>query len=381
MKNKKQNAHIKNILVINVGSSSLKFALFRKNRKISALLSGKCERIGERKSLVFFKDSKGRQHTIKKNISDYKKASDIILEILEKNRLIFDIIAHRVVHGGKLQQPTLITKKVEDIIEKFSVFAPLHNPYELEVIKIFRKLKRPQYAVFDTSFYSTLPEKAYTYAIPIKIAKKLDIRRYGFHGTSHKFVSKDFKGKTITCHLGNGSSIAAIKDGKAIDTTMGLTPLEGLMMATRSGDIDPGLVLFLESKGYDLDKMLNSESGFKAFSDYTDLRDILKRLDNKNISLAFDIFIYKIIKYIGAYVAVLDGLDNLIFTAGIGENMPLVRKKICDNLSYLGLRIDQESNRKNLAVISSSESNIKVYVRKTNEEYLIANEVISKNGR
>jgi len=369
----------KNILVINVGSSSLKFALFEKNKKndLSILTSGKYERIGSSKS-CFISEDANKTITIKKRIPNYNEAVKKLTKLLKEKDFSFDIIAHRVVHGGKLNKVSKINKKVEKIIHEFSVFAPLHNPYELEVIKIFKKFKKPQYAVFDTSFYSTLPEKAYVYPIPLKLSKKFNLRRYGFHGTSHKFVSEGLKGKTITCHLGNGSSITAIKDGIAIDNTLGLTPLEGLMMATRSGDLDPGLVLFLESKGYDMNKILNFESGFKAFSKYTDLRDILKRLDNKKIKLAFEIFIYRIIKYIGAYSATLNGLDNLVFTAGIGENIPIIREKICENLYYLGVKIDKKANQMNKEIISLPSSKIKIYVKKTNEEFIIAKEVSLK---
>jgi acetate kinase len=362
---------IKNLLVLNVGSSSLKFCMFVKRKNV---LSGKCDRIGQKESYIEFKDQV-MSKTVKKRISGFRAAVNEVMNLIERKDIDFDAIAHRVVHGGRFEKPCLITKDVENEVKRFSEFAPLHNVPELEVIKICRKFKKPQYAVFDTAFFSTMPEKAYTYAIPLKIAKKFDIRRYGFHGTSHKTISRGLKGKTITCHLGAGCSISAIKNGKAIDTSMGLTPLEGLMMQTRAGDVDPGLIIFLDSKGYDTNKILNHESGFKAFSEFVDIRDILVNLNDRNVRLALDIFVYRIVKYIGAYTAALTGLDNLVFTAGIGENVPFIRELICNHLSYLGVKFDDDKNRKNERLISAKNSKVKVYVIKTNEEESIAEEV------
>ena len=361
-----------NILVINAGSSSLKFAFFKDKSK---LISGNCERIGSKKSFFRYTDNNGKKEE-KADIPNHQSGVKIILNLLESKKLSFEAIGHRVVHGGPLEKTSLITAKVEKIIEKYSSFAPLHNPYQLKVIKEFKKFKKRQYAVFDTAFFANIPDTEKIYPIPWQISKKYNLRRYGFHGSSHRFVSEGLKGKTITCHLGNGSSISAIKDGKVISNSMGLTPLAGVMMATRPGDLDPGLVLFLKEKGYDMEKLLNFQSGFKSFSPYTDLRDIFERLSNPKIKLAFDIFINRIVKYIGAYSALLNGLDNLVFTAGIGENSFLVREKICQNLSYLGVRLDNNKNKKNDFIISSSNSKVKVYVKKTDEETIIANQIV-----
>ena len=232
----------------------------------------------------------------------------------------------------------------------------MHNIPELKVIQECKKLNKKQYAVFDTAFFSDLSEKAKIYSIPLKITKKFNFKRYGFHGISHKYVSQGLKGKTIVLHLGNGCSISAINNSKPIDTSMGLTPLEGLMMGTRAGDIDAGLILFLEKKGYNMNEMLNFQSGFKGLTGYTDFRDILKTLKNPKSKLAYDIFVYKIVKYIGAYIAALGGLDNLVFTGAIGENSSLLRKQVLKNLSYLKHRF-------------------KVHVIKTDEEMQIAREV------
>ncbi len=357
-----------NILVFNTGSSSVKFALFQNSKKI---IFGKCDRIKNPNSHLVINNY---QKVIPKKIQSFEKAAEIIIEFLQSKNLFFSKIAHRVVHGGAIKKPSLINKKIKKTIKEYSQFAPLHNPPELEVIDYCKKFKKPQYAVFDTAFFEGLPEKSKTYAIPKKIIKKFKIRRYGFHGISHKFVSQNLKGKTITCHLGNGVSIAAIKNKKPIDTSMGLTPLEGLMMGTRAGNLDPGLLLFLEKKSYNLDKILNNESGFKALTNKTDIRDIISSKD-KHSKLAIEIFIYKVIEYIGAYIAALEGLDNLVFTGGIGENIPEIRKKICNNFSFMGLKIDNNKNSRNSYLISEKSSKIKVYVIKTDEEMMIMREV------
>ena len=363
---------MKNILIFNAGSSSLKFALFSLSKNPIKLLFGKCDRISHKKSQIVINNY---EKVIYKKIPNFKKATQNILELLNTKNIHFDLIAHRVVHGGNIKKTSLINKKIIKIIQKNIQFAPLHNPQELEIINYCKKLKKPQYVMFDTSFYSNLPLISSTYPIPIELSKKLNLKKYGFHGISHKFVSQNLKGKTISCHLGNGASITAIKNNKPIDTSMGLTPLEGIMMATRAGDLDPGLIIFLEKKGYDVNKILNHKSGFKAFSNITDIREIIAHQKNPKIKLGLDIFIYKIIKYIGAYTAALNGLDNLVFTGGIGENIPQIRKRICDNLSFLGIKIDKTKNNKNSEIISLKNSKIKVFIKKTNEEELIAKEV------
>ncbi|MFH1358599.1 MAG: acetate/propionate family kinase [archaeon] len=362
---------VKKILVFNAGSSSLKFALFYGNEM---RLFGKCDRIGSSKSHLVINNY---EKVVNIQIKNFNIAIKIIKDIIKEEKYEFDVIGHRVVHGGFLKKTSKINSKVENVIKKYSDFAPLHNPNELLVINACKKLRKPQYAVFDTSFFSNLPEKSKVYPIPKEISKKFNIRRYGFHGISHKFVSKGLGGKTVTCHLGNGASVCAIENKNVIDTSMGLTPLEGIMMGTRAGDLDPGLIIFLQKKGYNLDKILNYESGFKAIFGKTDIRDVVSS-KSKSAKLALDIFTYKLAKYIGAYAAAMNGLDNLVFTGGIGENIPIVRKKVCDYLLFLGLKIDKVKNNKNLRLISEKRSKVKVYVIKTNEELAIAKEILNE---
>lgn len=357
----------KKLLVINTGSTSIKFSLFNGKERIC---KGECERIGMEKSLVTFNNK-----TEERKIANFESALKIIVNKLNEKDLRFEIVAHRVVHGGSLTKTCLYDKKVERIIKDYAQFAPLHNLYELEVIKICEKLGKKQYVSFDTSFFSDLPEKSKIYAIPRSISEKYKIRRYGFHGISHKASCQNLKGKTIVCHLGSGCSISANVNGKPVDCSMGFTPMEGVIMGTRAGDIDAGLVLFLKKQGYDMERILNFESGLKAFSRDPDMRFITENLDKKEINLCFTMFIYKIQKYIGAYAAALNGLDNLVFTGAIGENSIISRKEICKNLSYLGLQIDEQRNKNAKEIISLDKSKIKVYVKKTDEEKEIADEV------
>lgn len=347
---KKKN---KQILVFNVGSSSIKYSLFRNLKKIN---SGNKERL--------------------KTKEDYKKAVIEILEKFKGERI--NLIAHRVVHGGDLNKPSKINKEIKKKIKNFSEFAPLHNPKQLMVIELIEKnSKIPQYALFDTMFFSNLPEVSKNYAIPKQLTEKLNIRRYGFHGFSHHYVSKGLKGKTITCHLGSGSSISAIINGKPIDTSMGLTPLEGLIMGTRSGDIDPGIILYLEKKGYNANEILNKKSGLKGICGHNDFRDILKKMNkNKDCKLAYDMFVYRIIKIIGSYIAAINGLDNLVFTAAIGENVPGLRRDICNQLKFMRIKLNEKKNKLNSEIISSITSKVKVFVKKTNEEKMIVEEVL-----
>ncbi len=339
------------ILVFNVGSSSIKYSLF-KNYEL--LKSGNYERL---------KTKEDYYYSVKK----------IFGEINEK----IDLIIHRVVHGGDLRKPSKINKEVKNKIKEFSQFTPLHNPKQLMVIEMCEQYKKPQYAVFDTMFFSELPEVARTYAIPREITKKYEIRRYGFHGLSHEYVSKNLKGKTITCHLGSGSSISAIINGKPIDTSMGLTPLEGVMMGTRSGTIDPGIILFLEKKGHNVEEMLTEKSGLIGICGRNDFRDILSKMNkNKDYKLAYDLFIHSIIKSIGAYVASMNGVDNLIFTGAIGQNVSKLRQDVCSHFSHLGMKLDEKENQKNSEIISSINSKIKVFVKKTNEEKIAIEEVL-----
>ncbi|MBD3313425.1 acetate/propionate family kinase [Candidatus Woesearchaeota archaeon] len=315
------------ILVLNVGSSSVKYEVFEEEK---SMLKGAVERI---------KDSKGFSDAVRK-----------VAAVLKRRGMVVDAVGHRVVHGGSIESTSRIDSSVIKRIEKVKDLAPLHNVPELRAIRSCMELfSIPQLTVFDTAFHHTIPEKAYTYAIPPVIAKKHGIRKYGFHGTSHEYVAreackklrKDFsRQRMITCHLGNGCSITAIKNGKSIDTSMGLTPLEGLVMGTRCGDIDPGALLYLQRKGYSqkqLDQMLNRDSGLKGLSGISnDFRDIL-RSESRRAKLAIDVFLYRIVKYIGAYNAVLGGTDILVFTGGIGENNSFVMNTVKKQVKHLGI--------------------------------------------
>ncbi len=344
---------VKSILVLNVGSSSIKYCLFENSNLLKTETKEKL-----------------------KSEKEYEKALEEIFQKIDIKKI--DVLAHRIVHGGELNQTSLITPKIKNKIKKFSEFAPLHNPKQLKVIELCEKFKKPQYAVFDTMFFSNLPEESKIYSIPKEITKKHNIRRYGFHGISHEYVSKGLKGKIITCHLGSGSSISAIKDGKAIDTSMGLTPLEGIMMRTRSGTIDPGIVLFLQKNKYNAEDILTNKSGLKGISGYTDFRDILKTMNkDKESKLAYDLFVNGIVKQIGSYIAKLNGLDKLIFTAAIGENVPRLRSDVCAQLKFMGVKLNKKKNNQNKKIISSKFSRVKIYVIKTDEEKMIVNEVLN----
>jgi len=341
----------KTILVFNVGSSSIKYSLFENLKLIE---SENYERLKTKK--------------------DYKITIEKIF-IKLKNKKI-DLVAHRVVHGGDLNKPVKITQLVKNKIKEFSEFAPLHNPKQLMVIELAEKYSQTQYAVFDTMFFADLPEVSKIYAIPKSLTKKFNIIRYGFHGLSHKYVSDGLKGKTITCHLGSGCSITALKEGKPVDTSMGFTPMDGIIMGTRSGAIDPGIIFFLQKKGYNVEKILDEESGLRGISDYSDFRDIQNNLNKKYSKLAYEIFIYQITKIIGSYISILNGLDNLVFTAGIGEHSWRMRRDVCKNLEFLGLKFDENKNKNSEEIISSSNSKIKVFVKKTDEEKMIVQEVL-----
>ena len=384
------------VLTINSGSSSLKVALFEmESEKRLAFLE--VEKIGEQTSRVIFQ----KEVVFEGRIQNHFEAIEIVEEFLSKREILKNFnnlfaVGHRVVHGGeKFKESVLINKDVMREIDKLSVLAPLHNPANLKGIEAILKKssKVPQVAVFDTSFHQTLPKEAFLYAIDYNLYEKEGIRRYGFHGTSHSYVAKeaakilkkDLKElNLITLHLGNGASAAAIKGGKSIETSMGFTPLEGLVMGSRSGDIDAGAILYFLKKGFNfdsLDYLLNKNSGLKGLCGVNDMREIEERIKEERFKDAFDVFCHRIKKYIGAYIAVLGGADALVFTAGIGENSSLVREKVCSGLDVFGIKIDKEKNKNGEIDISRENSKVKILVIKTNEEIEIAREsvrVVSK---
>jgi len=390
------------ILVINCGSSSIKYSLFDMEKEIT-LAEGVVEKIGEEYSTFSQKSAEGK---IEKRlvIRDHREGLQLILDSLKgEGGVIKDLseisaVGHRVVHGGSdFVESTIIKGEVTRTIEKYAVLAPLHNPPNLIGIKVLMDLLPdiPQVAVFDTAFHQTIPETAYIYAIPYELYEKYGIRRYGFHGTSHRYVSRkaaEILGKDVselrmvTCHLGNGCSIAAIKEGRSVDTSMGFTPLEGLPMGTRSGDIDPSIIFFIaEQENLSLkmiEEILNKKSGLLGVSGVSnDMREIKKEADagNRRAQLAMEIFAYRVKKYIGAYAAVLGGLDVLVFTGGIGENAYYIRSKICQGLEFLGVHLDEDRNRdpvKWRGVISAEDSPVKVLVIPTREDLIIARETL-----
>ena len=392
-----------NILVINCGSSSLKFQVIDVEKE-QLLAKGLCERIGLDGSFTYQNKKDGRdKQTRQAAIPDHREAIRLVLEALtdRENGVIASLdeigaVGHRVVHGGeKFTQSVRIDEGVLEAIKSCAELAPLHNPANLTGIAACRALmpNTPMVAVFDTAFHQTMPEEAYIYAIPYRYYEKYRIRRYGFHGTSHSFVSKEaarFLGqpyeslKTIVCHLGNGASISAVKNGKCVDTSMGMTPLDGLIMGTRSGSIDPAIMEFISHKEYmtidGIMKILNKESGVWGLSNglSSDFRDLEQGYENgdANAVRALDAFCYRVAKFIGSYTAAMNGVDDICFTAGIGENSGFVRKKICSYLDYLGIAIDEEQNKKRGedTVISTPESRVKVLVIPTNEELAIARE-------
>ena len=358
------------LLVLNCGSSSLKFQLFLK-ADLSVLASGLIEKIGDTKSgagLSFY-DSSGLRKTRKRNhpVADHREAIGVMTKMLRESGALVDTdelaaVGHRIVHGGEsFHQPVLIDDKVISAIEELIPLAPLHNPANLMGIRVTREhvAHTPQVAVFDTAFHQSIPEHAYLYALPHNLYEKQKVRRYGFHGTSHSYVARQAalhlqkpieELNIITLHLGNGASAAAIKGGQCIDTSMGLTPLEGLVMGTRSGDLDPAILFYLNREtGMNidaLDALLNKESGLKGICGENDMRTISKAAEqgDRLAKLALSIFCYRLKKYIGAYMAALGGVDCIVFTGGIGENSAIVRRMSCQDMERLGLIIDGEKN-------------------------------------
>ena len=392
-----------NVLVINCGSSSLKYQLINSDTE-DVLAKGLCERIGIDGRLVYQKAGCDKEIT-EAAMPTHKEAIQLVLGALtnEKTGAIKSLaevnaIGHRVVHGGeKFASSAIITDEMIAAVEECNDLAPLHNPANLIGIRVCAELMPgvPQVGVFDTAFHQTMPAKAYLYGLPIEYYKKYKVRRYGFHGTSHSFVSKraiDFLGldkdnsKVIVCHLGNGSSISAVQNGKCVDTTMGLTPLEGVVMGTRSGNIDPAIMEFIAKKeNLDIAGMmnvLNKKSGLQGMSGVSsDMRDIDDAIaaGNEDAKNAFDVLCYGIAKFVGGYVAAMNGVDAIVFTAGIGENDCKVRETVCSYLGYLGITIDKEANGKRgeEMVISTTDSKVKVAVIPTNEELAICRDTVA----
>ena len=392
-----------NVLVINCGSSSLKYQLINSDTE-DVLAKGLCERIGIDGRLVYQKAGCDKEIT-EAAMPTHKEAIQMVLDALvnDKTGAIKSLsevnaVGHRIVHGGeKFASSVVITDEVLEAVAQCNDLAPLHNPANLIGINACKELMPvvPMVAVFDTAFHQTMPEKAYLYGLPYEYYENYKVRRYGFHGTSHSFVSKEtarFLGmdlensKIIVCHLGNGASISAVKDGKCVDTSMGLTPLEGLVMGTRSGDIDPAIMEYIAKKE-DLDiagvmNVLNKKSGLEGISGLSsDFRDLTAgaKEGNKRAIAAIEVFCYRVAKYVGSYVAAMNGVDAIAFTAGIGENVGLVREKVCSYLGYLGITLDAEANAKSGddCVISAADSKVKVAVIPTNEELAICRETVA----
>ena len=391
------------VLVINCGSSSLKYQLINSETE-DVLAKGLCERIGI-DGMLTYQPEGGEKEKSEIAMPTHTEAINAVLAALtnEKSGVIKSLsevgaVGHRVVHGGeKFTSSCLINDESMKAIEECNDLAPLHNPANLIGINACKELMPgvPMVAVFDTAFHQTMPEKAYLYGLPYEYYENYKVRRYGFHGTSHSFVSKEtarFLGmdlensKIIVCHLGNGASISAVKDGKCVDTSMGLTPLEGLVMGTRSGDIDPAIMEYIAKKE-NLDiagvmNVLNKKSGLEGISGLSsDFRDLTAgaKEGNKRAIAAIEVFCYRVAKYVGSYVAAMNGVDAIAFTAGIGENVGLVREKICSYLGYLGITLDAEANAKSgdNCVISAADSKVKVAVIPTNEELAICRETVA----
>lgn len=394
-----------NVLVINCGSSSLKFQLINSQSE-DVIAKGLCERIGIEGSQITYTPAGGEKYETVTPMPDHTRAIELVLkELTDPERGVvksldeIGAVGHRLVHGGeKFASSTLINDEVIKAIEECNDLAPLHNPANLIGIRACRELMpdTPMAGVFDTAFHQTMPQEAYLYGVPYRFYEEHKVRRYGFHGTSHSFVSRraaEILGreyedlKFIVCHLGNGASISAVKNGKCVDTSMGLTPLEGLIMGTRSGDIDPAIIEYLCNKEdksvHEILNVLNKESGVLGLSggfssDFRDLEKAYREGDQAAVR-AMKTFIYRVVKYIGAYTAAMNGVDVICFTAGIGENNAFIRTSVCEYLAYLGISIDGEANAKRgeEVVISTPESSVKVLVVPTNEELAIARETVA----
>ena len=394
-----------NILVINCGSSSLKFQLINAESE-EVLAKGLCERIGIDGRLTY-QPAGGEKEISEKAMPTHTEAIQFVIDALtnEKTGVVkslseIEAVGHRIVHGGeKFASSVVITEEVKKAVEECNDLAPLHNPANLIGVEACEKLMpgTPMVAVFDTAFHQTMPEKAYMYGLPYEYYEKYKVRRYGFHGTSHSYVSKkaaEVMGKaydevkTIVCHLGNGASVSAVLNGKSVDTSMGLTPLEGLVMGTRSGDIDPAIMEFIAQKeNLDIEgimNVLNKKSGVFGLSggissDFRDLTGAMAEGDKK-AKIALEVFAYRVAKYIGAYAAAMNGVDEIVFTAGIGENVSYVREQVCSYLGYLGVELDPDANEKfrgEQGEITKPGCKVRVFVIPTNEELAIARETLA----
>ncbi|MBE6302801.1 MAG: acetate kinase [Bacteroidales bacterium] len=390
------------ILVLNCGSSSIKYQLFDMETK-SVLAKGGIEKIGLEGSFLKLTQPDGEKVTLTKDIPEHTTGVRFIISVLtgEEYGVIksineIDAVGHRMVHGGeKFSSSVLLTDEVMKDFEACSELAPLHNPANIKGVNAVKDIApdMPQVGVFDTSFHQTLPDYAYIYGVPYELYEKYGIRRYGFHGTSHRYITKrvcEILGvkpedkKIITCHIGNGGSIAAVKNGKCVDTTMGLTPLEGLMMGTRSGDIDPGAIPFIMEKlqldGKGLSDLLNKKSGVLGVSGVSsDMREVeaAAKAGNKRAELANTIYFYRIKKYIGAYAAAMGGVDIIVFAGGVGENQAPCREAALEGLEFIGVELDKELNKKSRGeevVLSTPESKVKVVLVPTDEELMIASD-------
>lgn len=388
------------VLVLNCGSSSIKYKLYDMNGQ-KELASGGIEKIGLPDSFLKFTLSDGSKQVITQEIKEHTAGIELILKTLTdakygaiKSLDQIDAVGHRVVHGGdKFCSSVVINQEVIDKIEECVDLAPLHNPANLKGIYAIQKIlpKVPQVAVFDTSFHQTMPPYAYIYALPYDYYEKYGVRRYGFHGTSHRYVAKrgcEFLGldlensRIITAHIGNGGSITAIKNGKSIDTSMGMTPVEGLMMGSRSGSVDPGVLTYLMEKENlstrQINDIINKKSGLVGVSGVSsDMRDIENAIEqgNERARLAMDMYFYYILKYVSGYIAVLGGVDAIIFTGGVGENQPIMRKYVCDSLAFLGVDFNNELNDRikgRETELTFPNSKVRVAVIPTNEELAIA---------
>ncbi len=392
------------ILVLNCGSSSIKYALYNMDSH-SVMTSGGAERVGLDGAFVKVKLANGEKKQIMHDIPEHTEGVKFIFSLLTdpeigviKSLDEIDAVGHRMVHGGeKFAESVIITPEVIKAFEEVSDLAPLHNPANMKGVNAVSELMPglPQVGVFDTAFHQTMPAKAYMYAVPYELYEKYGVRRYGFHGTSHRYVSAralEFLGmkaegsKVITAHIGNGGSLAAVVDGKCVDTTMGLTPLEGVMMGTRSGDIDGGAITFIQKKlGLDADgisNLLNKKSGVFGLCGYTDMRDVASAAANGDTKaqVAEDSYFYRVKKYVGAYAAAMGGCDVLVFTAGVGENQSLMREAVCRDMEYMGIKIDVEKNNQihgEEAVVSTPDSKVKVVVIPTDEELMIASDTMA----